>query len=351
MMKRSKLLASVLVVMLLVSLSGVSAFADEELSTAGDQTPVIEQEEPTEPTESAEPTEPAESTESTESEVGYLRFDLGEDLIFVVEDGVIVEVTTELNFNEAPVEDPATPAEDPAAPAEDPAAPAEDPATPAEDPATPAEDPAAPAEDPATPAEDPATPAEDPAAPAEDPEAPAEDPEAPAEDPETPAEDPAAPVEDPAAPTEEPADPFVAYLGLPVAEGVELLLAGTEVEDPIALDIFANGDTAVELKALINDVYTDELVLRAIALDSDNPHADRFINAAIYRITPGKMNLLEKLAAQSDEDIDYAELATWDVKDIQGLTKAKRTEAKSEAKSGATNIVKSNNGKAKGKSK
>ncbi|BES65067.1 hypothetical protein SANA_15060 [Gottschalkiaceae bacterium SANA] len=284
-MKRSKLLASVLVVMLLVSLSGVSAFADEELPTAGDQTPVIEQAEPTEPADS---TEPADPIESSELEVGYLRFDLGEDLIFIVEDGVIVEVTTELNFNEAPAEDPAAPAEDPAAPAEDPAAPAED---------------------------------------------------------------PAATAEDPAAPVDDPADPFVAYLGLPVAEGVELLLAGTEVEYPIALDIFANGDTAVELKALINDVYTDELVLRAIALDSDNPHADRFINAAIYRITPGKMNLLEKLAAQSDEEIDYAELATWDVKDIQGLANAKRTETKSEAKSGATNRVKSNNGKAKGKSK
>jgi hypothetical protein len=251
--------------MLLVSLSGVSAFADEELPTAGDQTPVIEQEDPTEPTEPAD---------LTESEVGYLRFDLGEDLIFIVEDGIIVEVTTELNFNEAP---------------------------------------------------------------AEEPEAPAEEPEAPAEEPEAPAEEPIV-----------PAEPYAEYLGLRVTEGIDLLLADNEFEGPVELDIFANEKTADELMIMLEEKFTEQLNLKAVVLDSDSQNAERFLNAAIYRITPGKMNLLEKLGAGLDEsEIDYAVWSELSVKEIQSMTNENRARSmKVERKN-----IKTNNGKSKTKKK
>jgi len=90
------------------------------------------------------------------------------------------------------------------------------------------------------------------------------------------------------------------------------------------------------------------LEVKAIALDSDNPNADRFLYAAIYKITPGKMNLLEKLGATFDEsEIDYATWSTLSVKEIQSMTKANQVQKANASKS----KEKSSNGKAKGKKK
>jgi hypothetical protein len=161
------------------------------------------------------------------------------------------------------------------------------------------------------------------------------------------AEEPA--VEEPAVEEPEPVDPYAEYLGLSPEDAVNLLIEGQE--GPVSLDIFANGEDAAALKELIEGMDEELLQVKTIILDSDNPNADRFINAAIYRITPGKMNLLEKLNAMSEDDIDFALYATMEVKDIQGEVNAKRAETKTAEKNGPTKKVKTNNGKAVGKSK
>jgi hypothetical protein len=303
MMKSRKVMTCVLLIMMVVSWFGASGFADEMVPAT--EEPATAAEEPV-----GEPVEEPEAEPVAEPEVGYLRFDLEEDLVFSIEDGVIVGVTSELNFH----------AEEPTEPTE----PVEDPATEPEDPATEPADPATEPEDPATEPADPAT------------------------EPEDPATEPADPATEPADPVTEPVDPYAAYLGLPVAEGIDLLLAGTEIEGPISLDIFANGVTAEALKALLEEGYGDLLKLNAVALDSENPNAERFVNAAIYRITPGKMNLLEKLGVYFDEsEIDYAAWSVLSVKEIQSMTKMKPAQAPTAAKE----KVKTNNGKAKTKSK
>jgi|GEM_PF-3111003 len=291
-MKSRKFLASLIVLIMIVTFSGVTAFADEAVPAAEEPAAV----EPT--TEEPVSEEPAVEEPVSEPETSYVRLTVdGEDLVFVVEDGVIVSASNELDMNS---EEPA--AEEPAA--EEPAA--EEPA--AEEPA--AEEPAA---------EEPA--AEEPAA-----------------------EEPAA--EEPAA--EEPADPYEAYVGLTLTEGVDLVLASGETDESIRVDIFANGETADELQALLEEGYAETLEVKAIALDSDNPNADRFLYAAIYKITPGKMNLLEKLGATFDEsEIDYATWSTLSVKEIQSMTKANQVQ-KVNASNGKE---KSSNAKAKGKKK
>ncbi len=329
-MKSRKVMTCVLLIMMVVSWFGASGFADETVPATED--PATAAEEPV-----GEPVEEPEAEPVAEPEVGYLRFDLEEDLVFSIEDGVIVGVTSELNFHAEEPTEPTEPVEDPVEP--------EDPATEPEDPAT---EPADPATEPADPATEPADPATEPTDPATEPTDPATEPADPATEPADPATEPADPATEPADPATEPVDPYAAYLGLPVAEGIDLLLAGTEVEGPISLDIFADGVTAEAVKALLEEGYGDLLKLNAVALDSENPNAERFVNAAIYRITPGKMNLLEKLGAYFDEsEIDYAAWSVLSVKEIQSMTKMKPAQAPTAAKE----KVKTNNGKAKTKNK
>ena len=125
-----------------------------------------------------------------------------------------------------------------------------------------------------------------------------------------------------------------------------MLLASGDFEGPIELDIFANSEMAESLMTMLEEGYAELLKLQAVALDSDNPNAERFLNAAIYRITPGKMNLLDKLGAfLEDEEMDYASWSVLSVKEIQSMTKSNRTTVQSAVKK----KVKSNNGKAKTK--
>ena len=256
-MKKRKIVSSLLVVMLIMAFSGVSAFADEVAPVV--EEPVINEDAATE--DSAIVDETVAEEPATEAEASYLRFDMnGEDLIFTVEEGVIVSVSNELNLTseEPAVEEPAV-----------------------------------------------------------------EEPE-----------------------TEVPVDPYAAYLGLTVTEGVDLILADGENEESISVDVFANGETAESLKALLEENYTELLEVKTIALDSDDPNAERFLNAAIYKITPGKMNLLEKLGMTFEEaEVDYATWSTVSVKEIQEMTKS------NQEKKANTERVKSNNGKAKSKKK
>ncbi len=271
-MKKRKIVSSLLVVMLIMAFSGVSAFADEVAPVVEEA--VINEDAATE--DSAIVDETVAEEPATEAEASYLRFDMnGEDLIFTVEDGVIVSVSNELNLTseEPAVEEPAV-------------------------------------EEPAV--EEPVV------------------------------EEPV--VEEPE--TEVPVDPYAAYLGLTVTEGVELILAEGETEESISVDIFANGETADGLQAILEENYAELLDVKTVALDSDDPNAERFLNAAIYKITPGKMNLLEKLGMTFDEsEIDYATWSALSVKEIQDMTKS------NQEKKMNTERVKSNKGKAKSKKK
>ncbi len=118
------------------------------------------------------------------------------------------------------------------------------------------------------------------------------------------------------------------------------------------------------------------------ALDSENPNAEKFVNAVRLNITNGKMNLLNKLSDATEEDFDLEAWADMSVKDIMKAVKANKHASKEindvdednddavdeddedkdkdeddddeddeneEEKSEKTVKVKSNNGKAKGK--
>lgn len=84
-----------------------------------------------------------------------------------------------------------------------------------------------------------------------------------------------------------------------------------------------------ELEALIADANTQIEALEAqldnAVEESKNPNTERFMNAEKYNVTPGKMNLLERLhEASENEEFDYGVWADMSVKDIMAEMKAYR---------------------------
>lgn len=113
------------------------------------------------------------------------------------------------------------------------------------------------------------------------------------------------------------------------------------------------------IEALENNIEAIQKELNAIeeSIKEENPNFKRFLMAEELNITPGKMNLLEKLGqAAKDEAFDYALWSEKSVKDIMAEIKVYRKnsdheEIQVEDKSFEENTAKSNNGKANGKKK
>jgi|GEM_PF-1696356 len=71
-----------------------------------------------------------------------------------------------------------------------------------------------------------------------------------------------------------------------------------------------------EIEALESEIETLEEQIESIEDGENNPNLERFANAEKYGITPGKMNLLEKLNAANEDDIDYEAWSDKSVKEI-----------------------------------
>ncbi|MBI9014908.1 MAG: hypothetical protein JEZ08_21945 [Clostridiales bacterium] len=332
-----KLLTSITVLALLLSTMSFAAFAETEVAT--DVT-----EEPTEAVEATDELSAEEVEEVVEPVLSYLKFDLEEEVTFVIEDGIVVDVIT--NTTEEITEEPAD--ETTEEPADETTEEPADETT--EEPADETtEEPA----DETT--EEPAD---------ETTEEPAD------ETTEEPADE--TPVVDEEVAEEILNAPYASYIGLPVVEAVGTFIEENEITEAVEVQILGNKLMIEELEDALNESFEELLDVDTIALDSENPNAERFVNAAKLQITNGKMNLLEKLKASTDaEEFDYSEWSDLSVKEIMASIKANKKDAKfnvesddldeideasDEAKEEEVKVqktspskAKSNNGKAKGK--
>lgn len=122
-------------------------------------------------------------------------------------------------------------------------------------------------------------------------------------------------------------NPLADLVDKPLKEGLEAL---NDSEGSIAysVTIYSDDNELTDLlEAYLKEAFGEWIEIDSIKMvDSDNPNAMRFIMAQELGITPGKMNLLEKLGKGYGEDelIDYAEWAEKSVKEIMAAVKEER---------------------------
>ena len=123
--------------------------------------------------------------------------------------------------------------------------------------------------------------------------------------------------------------------GKTINESIDLILSSYEEKPEYKISIASTDEELgktlnEELKGLVEGEIETEIKKQPEFIQK------RFEMAKQLGITPGKMNLLEKLAASTDEDVNYEELAKKSVKEIMAEVKANKkpvveTELKVEA--------------------
>lgn len=108
--------------------------------------------------------------------------------------------------------------------------------------------------------------------------------------------------------------------------------------------------TEEEIDNIMSQIETLATELDALKEKSDNPNEERFEMAEELNISPGKMNLLQKLQSESDmEDFLFEDWSDKSVKDI--MQEIKNYRKVSQEKTVAEEVKIKNNGKGKGKKK
>lgn len=120
-----------------------------------------------------------------------------------------------------------------------------------------------------------------------------------------------------------PPHPYEELLGTNVVAVIDTL------NDPVVEDYeFVVTSESEEVVENITAMINGEVAVEEVPVEEVNPNADRFAMAEELGITPGKMNILERLAGD-DEDFDYTTWAEASVKDIMAEMKQNRKQIKS----------------------
>jgi len=114
-------------------------------------------------------------------------------------------------------------------------------------------------------------------------------------------------------------------------EGMEALLDSEETDGYVIIIDSEDEEYLAELEKLLEEKFGELVNLEPTEeMESAHPLAHRFAMAQELGITPGKMNLLEKLGNGygDDAEVDYAEWAEKSVKEIMTAVNAERKAAR-----------------------
>lgn len=120
-------------------------------------------------------------------------------------------------------------------------------------------------------------------------------------------------------------------VGMSLIEGLEALLDSEETDGYVIIIDSDDEEYLAELEKLLEEHFGELVNLEPTEeMESTHPLAQRFAMAQELGITPGKMNLLEKLGNGygADAEVNYAEWAEKSVKEIMAAVNAERRAAR-----------------------
>jgi len=150
--------------------------------------------------------------------------------------------------------------------------------------------------------------------------------------------------------------------GLSLEECIQAILDTFEDAPVPEITVFSSSEELMlSLTESLDELFGE--VTEAVLEDEEDDEMPDFIRerfelAKEYEITPGKMNLLQKLSASTQEELDLSLWKDSSVKDIMKAIKENKkagkeqeTETLEDTQENTGGKTKSNNGKAKGKNK